>query len=76
MKICGIYLGEVGLIIDNKGGNDILKGADCNCGYVCLGISDQTCEHYQNPLSCREYKKARNQNRTRALEHKGQRQLS
>jgi hypothetical protein len=54
----------------------MVKGADCNCGYICLGNSDKTCEYYQNPLSCREYKKARGKNRLRALEHKGQKQLS
>ncbi len=59
----------------DKGGNNILKGAGCSCGYVCLGSSDQTCELYQNPLSCLEYKKARSQNRMRALEHKGQKQF-
>jgi len=53
----------------------MLKGAGCIYGYVCLGDSDQICERYQNPLSCREYKKARSQNRTSILEHKGQKQL-
>ncbi|HEY9245894.1 MAG TPA: hypothetical protein VIO11_03510 [Candidatus Methanoperedens sp.] len=50
----------------------MLRGTGCSCGYVCLDNSEEACERYQNPLSCREYKNLRNQNRMRALEKKGQ----
>ncbi len=45
----------------------------CDCGHVCL--DSQTCEHYQNPLSCKEYKNMRIQNRMKALDHRGQKRL-
>ncbi len=67
-------LGEA-RILGDKGGNNILKGAVCNYGYVCLDNSSQTCEYYQNPLSCREYKKARSQKRMKTLNREGQKQL-
>jgi hypothetical protein len=46
---------------------------DCSCGHICLDNSEQTCERYQNPLSCREYKSIRKQHRMKALANKGQR---
>ncbi len=49
----------------------MLKSA--GCGYVCL--DNQTCERYQNPLSCKEYKNMRIQNRMKALDHRGQKRL-
>ncbi len=45
----------------------------CDCGHVCL--DSQTCERYQNPLSCKEYKNMRIQNRMKALDHRGQKRL-
>ncbi len=59
----------------NKGDYNMVRSAGCNCGYVCLGTSEQACERFQNPLSCLEYKNLRKQNRMRALENKGQKKF-